>query len=231
MERRLRWPLAAIALATLAGAAATLSRGAAIGVAVGLAVVVALSGRRRAWYWYGAGLAGAAVAFALLAEGRLLATGGAGGESTRFMIWRSSLRMARDHPLFGVGLDQFLYQYQLRYVEPAGWPERYTSHPHNLLLDLWLRLGILGVVVFAWLIAATARLFQAARRRARPERRGILVGAAAALVAGLVHGLVDNAFFVPDLAVMTWFFIALLAAAGGDAPIERIEKASTPCAE
>ena len=41
--------------------------------------------------------------------------------------------------------------------------------------------------------------------------------------------MVDNFFFVPDLAVMTWFFVALLAAAG-DAPIERLEKASTPCA-
>ena len=28
-------------------------------------------------------------------------------------------------------------------------------------------------------------------------------------MAGATHGLIDNGYFLPDLAVMTWFLIAL----------------------
>jgi hypothetical protein len=36
------------------------------------------------------------------------------------------------------------------------------------------------------------------------------MGAIGALVGGIGHGLVDNGFFLPDLATMTWFFVAML---------------------
>ena len=52
--------------------------------------------------------------------------------------------MIRDHPWTGVGLDQFLGQYSRRYVRIEGWPEHYTSHPHDIVLDFWLSLGIPG---------------------------------------------------------------------------------------
>jgi O-antigen ligase len=116
--------------------------------------------------------------------------------------------MIRDHPVTGVGLDQFLNQYGRRYVEPAGWSERYTSHPHNLVLDFWLRLGIPGLVCLGALIAVTTRQILAGRQN-RIEL-GYWAGASGALLAGAVHGMVDNGFFLPDLAVSTWLLIAIL---------------------
>ncbi len=211
------WVTGAAGVVTLAGTMATFSRGALLAVAVGLAVITTVVGSRRAWIALGGGLGLLVVFLLVLARSRLLATGAEGGESTRMLIWRSSLRMLQDHPVFGVGLDQFLYQYWRRYVEPAGWPERYTSHPHNLLLDVWLRLGILGVVTASWLAAAVTRLIRSLGLR-RPYRGDLAVGSVAALSAGLAHGLVDNAFFLPDLAVMTWFFVALIEAEVADRP-------------
>ena len=199
---------ATAAICALAGLAATLSRGATLGAIAGLGVILYFVGTRRAWLAF-AGLIGAiVVALAILADGRLRDLGGADGEATRLPIWRSSIRMILDHPVTGVGLDQFHYQYWRRYVEPAGWPERYTSHPHNLVLDVWLRLGILGLAAFGWLVAALALV---ARRLPRhpPSGGGVAVASLAALVAGATHGLVDNGYFLPDVAVMTWFMIAL----------------------
>ena len=212
------WPALVAAVLVLAGGVATLSRGLLLAVIAGFGVVVALVGcslgrSRRVWLAYGAGVAVATVAFGLAAGQRLLAAGGDGEEPTRFLIWRASWRMAQDHPVFGVGLDQFLPQYGRRYVEPAGWPERFTSHPHNLALDLWLRVGILGAAAFAWLVAASGRLAARWRSAGVDGEHGLAVGAAGALAAGFAHGLVDNGFFLPDLAIMTWFFIALLEAA------------------
>jgi hypothetical protein len=146
----------------------------------------------------------------VVAGGLVLAAGGAVerfnvlGESSavRFSLWRSSLAMLRDHPLFGVGLDQFLRLYP-QYMDPAlvGTNEQYTSHPHNLLLDVWLRMGVAGVVAFVWLLV---RFFRAAARRWQAEADWLAVGVAAALVAAVGHGLVDNFYFVPDLAVAFW---------------------------
>ncbi len=115
--------------------------------------------------------------------------------------------MIRDRPWLGLGLDQFLYQYAPRYVDPAGWAERYTSHPHNIVLDVWLRFGIPGLGLFLTgfivLILWTIRL-----REGGTERPVLAIAAASFLAAGIAHGLVDNGFFLPDLAVLTWMGIA-----------------------
>ncbi len=211
------WIIGVAGVVALAGTLATFSRGAVLAVAVGMVVIATVVGSRRVWIALGGVLGGVTVLLLMLAQSRLLATGAEGGEPTRILIWRSSLRMLRDHPVFGVGLDQFLYQYWRRYVEPAGWPERYTSHPHNLLLDVWLRLGILGVAAASWLAFGVARVIQRSGLL-HWRQRDLAVASVAALSAGLAHGLVDNAFFLPDLAIMTWFFVALIEAEVTDRP-------------
>jgi O-antigen ligase len=151
------------------------------------------------------------VLFAAVAGDRLFATGTAGATSSRELIWRSSLHMAGDHPVYGVGLDQFLYQYAPRYVSPAGWPERYTSHPHNLILDFWLRLGLAGVALLSGIVAlCTWQVIRLRRSRDHSAHWALAVAAASLLAGGAAHGLVDNGFFLPDLAVLTWIAIALL---------------------
>src|SRR6266508_4161361 len=68
-------------------------------------------------------------------------------------------------------------------------------------------------MAFAWLILHFVQQTRApghaaqdgyAARRAR--------GALAAMVAALVHGLVDNFYFVPDLAFSFWLLLALVEA-------------------
>jgi O-antigen ligase len=156
----------------------------------------------------------------------------------RIKTWASALAMLRDHPL-GVGLDQFGRLYP-QYIDPslAGTNEINTAHPHNLILDIALCMGPLGLLAFGWLLAAffrhtipasrlgatqTPRPAQQTPRPAqqtpRPAqqtpRRGVssflAVGLAAAMVAALVHGAVDAFYFWPDLAFAFWLFIAFAA--------------------
>lgn len=202
------WGAWAFVLVQLAGLGLTWSRGAWLAAVMGIAVVLLLGGLYR--WLAGLGVAGliAIAAALIMAPERIVDAGGSGAEPTRFTIWRASLRMVRDHPVFGVGPDQFMYQYWRRYVEPRGWPERYTSHPHNLILDVWLRLGVVGMAAFGTLLAGVAVW---SRRTWGAIRADVwATGAIAALVTGLAHGLVDNGFFLPDLATLTWFFIALI---------------------
>jgi O-antigen ligase len=212
------------------GLLATFSRGALVGVIVGVAVVLVFIG---AWRWL-LGLAAAGVVIGLIGllifPDRLLDAGGDGTEPTRFAIWRSSIEMIKAHPVFGVGPDQFLYQYTRRFVEPMGWPERYTSHPHNIVLDTWLRLGVLGLATLLTLVIGTVWWIQQKTVLIRQDAWAI--GAVAALFGGFVHSMVDNGFFLADLASMTWFFIVLLitvsAAAERPEPVAPVATAEDP---
>ena len=202
------WPVWLLAAIQLAGVLATFSRGALLAVAAGVALILLLTGTRRRWVVLGAAAAGVGALAFIIARDRLIDAGVAGSEPTRFTIWRASARMIADHALTGVGPDQFLYQYWRRYVEPVGWQERYTSHPHNLVLDVWLRLGVLGLAAFATLAVGVVRLLVAGLGRLRSDP--VAAGALAALAGGLVHGMVDNGFFLADLATLTWFFVACI---------------------
>jgi O-antigen ligase len=130
----------------------------------------------------------------------------------RLRLWESALRMGLDHPILGVGPDNFLGHYRDTYVQRDAVQERFLNHPHNLVLDTWLRLGIagaiaVGVVAVRTVIAGVRGLGQEGRPRA--------LGAAAlvGLAYTVAHGLIDNFLFVPDLAVAWWILVASALAA------------------
>ena len=200
--------LVAVAVLCGAGLAATLSRGAALAYMAGALWVVGAARARHGWRWIGIGAVLVVLLLAYVGGERLTDQGSAGGTSSRELIWSASIRMIEDRPITGVGLDQFYNQYGRRYIEPAGWPERYTSHPHNLVLDVWLRLGLAGLAVFGALAIVVVRLSR--KMVAGDLNRAIRIGSIGALISGVWHGMLDNGFFLPDLAVLTWLMIALL---------------------
>ena len=227
-QARWRVVFALLSLACLGGIAVSFSRGAWLGAVAAAAVlalgmtngqrprrssVVGRSSRR---------LIGLGVALTVLAGLALSIRGDVTGGSTpvRLLLWREALGYIARHPL-GIGLDQFgLYhdpRSGLSLIDPAlvGTSEQYAAHPHDLLLDFWLRLGPLGVIGLGWLLA---RFLRATLRGVSTQASGmagsIALGALAAMVAALAHGLVDNFYFVPDLALAFWLLIALAEAAG-----------------
>ena len=141
----------------------------------------------------------------------------------RTQLWTSTLNLLREHPLTGVGLDQFLYAYRSRYILPEAWQEPDLSHPHNLILDFWTRLGLGGVGILAMFQLAFWRSGWRAWRRLAPtpqtsaedraRRRllqAVIAGAMGSMAYFLAHGLVDNSYFVTDLAYVFWFSLALV---------------------
>jgi len=151
-----------------------------------------------------------------------------GTSGFRVSLWHSALGMLRDHPLLGVGPDNFLYAYRTRYVLPTAWEEFNLSHPHNVVMDFASRLGIAGLAVFIWLqavfwrralplhrlAAESAGAFGADSRTSgrnagarSVELRALALGVMASMADFLGHGLVDASYFVIDLAFV--FFLSL----------------------
>lgn len=127
----------------------------------------------------------------------------------RLLLWRSSWQMALDHPLLGVGPDNFLYAYRSNYLLPDAWQEPNLNHPHNWVLDWWTRIGLPGLVASVALFAVGFRaLWKASVDAARRQREEafLSLGFLAAGVAALAHGLIDASFALPDLMIV-WVLI------------------------
>jgi O-antigen ligase len=123
----------------------------------------------------------------------------------RIRVMQSALQIIEDHPLTGLGLDQFLYAFRDRYLYPDAWQEPNLSHPHNMLLDFWVRLGILGVPLIAALLWVTVRAYRSGLAVSRWQAAAGL-GALANIVS---HGMLDNSVFVVDLMLVFMLVMAL----------------------
>ncbi|HLG73350.1 MAG TPA: O-antigen ligase family protein [Chloroflexota bacterium] len=202
------------AAGTAAGLVAVLlsfTRGAWFGVLTALLIVAGFAGRR----WLAAAVAGGGLAALVLStvqarriQSLLVFAPGSTGYS-RIELWRSALRMIAAHPIFGVGLDNFLYQYP-KYILPDARNEPDLSHPHNLVLDAWSRIGAFGLAALVWLVALFFRVGWRAARASKGWNRAAAIGLVASMVDCVVHGLVDNSYFLIDLSMLFWLSLALV---------------------
>ena len=217
---RRRW-LYLLASLLMAGALLlTYSRGAwIVGVPASLLFLAALRSRRTLATVVGVLAVAAVIILLVVGTGRLTSLLDAGSGTTffRVQLWRSSLGMIQDHPLLGVGLDNFLYAYRSSYVQPTAWAEFDLSHPHNFVFDFWLRLGLPGLLTIIWLLLAFYREAWVSYRGLQEGNvRLLVVGLMAGMVNFVAHGLVDNAFFLVDLAFVFMLMLALVQTVGQD---------------
>ena len=213
------------------------SRGALLlGIPASILAIGLLAGGRWVWAALGALIAGALAAIPFLNSPRVQALlSGEGTQVFRVALWRSTLNMIREHPILGVGPDNFLYAYRGRYMLPEAWQEPGLSHPHNVVLDFSARLGLLGLAAFLWIQAAFWKIALPLRhanfqsldyaqdklptsnlqlptsnlQTDGMERRALAIGLMASMVDFLAHGLVDAAYFVVDLAFVFMLTLAL----------------------
>ncbi len=130
----------------------------------------------------------------------------------RLQLWRSAWQMALDHPLLGVGPDQFLYAYRSNYLLPQAWQEPNLNHPHNLILDWWTRLGLPGLVLgLAWLGTGIHGIWRWFTGR---TPSALALGFLAAAAAGIAHGLIDVSYALPELMIV---WVLLFHLGGEDA--------------
>lgn len=167
---------------------------------------------RRTWPWLmlfaGLGLVGVALALQIpILAGRFDLEGAT--SVFRINLWRASLNMIADHPLFGVGLDNFLYAYRGRYIFDAAWQAPGLSHPHNILLDFTSRLGVLGTLAGGWMIWMLVRSLRKAQRKPSDVWTPVVIGLGGMLADMVAHGLVDHSFFLVDLAFAFFLMLAM----------------------
>ncbi|MHB1417028.1 MAG: O-antigen ligase family protein [Chloroflexota bacterium] len=168
------------------GLVASESRGAWLALAVvgGGWLLVRWLARRRRWVlWLGL-LGGAGLLCVLLLALTPLGEHLLALRPDRLEVWRNSLDLASDYSFTGLGLSGFTMAYS-SYVLLVHVP--HTIHAHNLLLDIYLQQGLLGLAAFLWLVVALAWPRQPDSPWAGAAR--------ASLAVILLHGLLDDAFY------------------------------------
>jgi hypothetical protein len=123
----------------------------------------------------------------------------------RLVLWRAGIRMWRDHPVFGVGPDN----YRLLYGPYAALVNPDTRvHSNNMYLEILIGGGLVGALAFAWLCRGVAgTLGELIRNGARGELAPFSAALVAAAVAIGAHGITDS--FLSFTATYVLFSITL----------------------
>ncbi len=138
---------------------------------------------------------------------RILTIGSTADSSNayRLYIWASALAMIRDYGLAGLGLGpgNFTPVYAF-YCDPNA---TVAQHSHMLYLEVWLEMGVLGIVSFLCLYLGTIRRGLRAMKQADPLLRYVLIACVSSLAGVSFVGAAEYIWFYPR--VLFAFFILL----------------------
>lgn len=98
-------------------------------------------------------------------------------------------------------------------------PVEIYMYPHNIFLNFWSELGILGALAFMWLIGKY--LFTALKLFFQ-NKNYLVLGLFGAMTVIVVHGLVDVPYFKNDLSAMFFILLALLGSLTIEAKLKKI---------
>jgi len=196
--------LCALLLGSLAW---THSRGALLGWLGGfLFLLFSLAGRRKR-VWASASVAMAVITLLLFfRKGHFLDSLAFAdpGSQERLLWWSAALRMILAHPILGVGLNTFMFNYNTYVQNPHLWP----AYAHNCFLQIAAETGILGLITFLVFLTALALFTGKALKRGLAQQEETvtaeLAGLTGALLAFLLQSGLDTNLYVLRQAVLFW---------------------------
>ena len=182
-------------------------------------VGLALSHRRR-WVLLGVAVLGVA-GLALIEPIRhrvIIETENVYGNTvqSRLDLWTGAIKLIEHRPLFGAGLSGF--QERVAPFLTNFHASAFFIDPHNIVLNFWVETGLLGVIAIAWIIGAAMGISWRGWRAGSPGWSPFHLGVLLALIAVIVHGLVDVPYFKNDLSLEFWTLVAITWAARRWAP-------------
>ena len=128
--------------------------------------------------------------------------------TTRQEIWQTSLLLIKERPVSGWGLGNFQESYRshTKYITktPLEW---FVVKAHNLYLNLWVEVGMLGLLTFLYFVAKYLWNLIPVLKSNIFNRRLWASALVSIIIATLTHGLVDTPYFKNDLSIV--FFLVI----------------------
>ena len=221
------WGMKAIAaLTAIMGAfciTQTQSRGGLIGLVVtGFALVILLV------YWWGKrlpvwtlptalGSMAGVIALSTIAIAplrvRVLSIFGTADSSNAFRVnvWMSVKKMIDARPFLGIGPGNKAFNLIYPLYQRSGYS---ALGAYSVPLELTVETGYIGVICYGWLVITVFMQGWQILNRLRSDRYAdglLVIGAIATLAGMLAHGLFDTVWYRPQVQLLWWLAIALIA--------------------
>ncbi len=130
----------------------------------------------------------------------------------RTLIWAAYGRAIKEFPITGIGFgmqiyDENLYRKYNLQLPTAGRPVEKFQGPHNIFVDIAVRLGLVGLLIFLYLTFNFMKMGWRLIKRGRDDFiRSWALGVMVIFVSYLIQGLFSDLFLS---AQAIWFFIVL----------------------
>jgi O-antigen ligase len=219
-----RWSLLVAGALLTVGLAATESRGGLVAATAMLIAAVIFYKRRRAQVllFFAVAVSIGAVWFTTSPDAWHRVTNFNGGGNGRSDLWKVAWQAGQDHPILGVGLNNFRVV-SPKYVRKPGtlhFVDLIAEKPHvvhNTYLQMFTETGIVGLGLFLFFVGACVRSAAKAAKRFDELGERALAGVARAVLVGTL-GMLTAAFFISTagdfrLWILLAFSPALLALA------------------
>jgi putative inorganic carbon (HCO3(-)) transporter len=126
-------------------------------------------------------------------------------------VWAAVVDMIRDRPVLGIGPGNEAFNK----IYPLFQRPRFSAlSAYSIFLEVTVEAGIFGLSCFLWLLLITLTIGWNGLRSMQQtaNRQGFwLIGAIAALVGMLGHGLVDTVLYRPEINTLWWLMIATIS--------------------
>lgn len=124
----------------------------------------------------------------------------------RLTLWQGSWNFLTDNPknfIFGAGIFGFP-KIQNQFRDPLKLEP--LIYPHNIFLNFWMDIGLLGMIGFVWLIISFLKKTSQTIITDKSFAPAALLGA---MLTILIHGFIDVPYFKNDLAFLFWLIPGL----------------------
>lgn len=144
-----------------------------------------------------------------LSDDNRFASGFGGFNEGRREHWRVAWLEFADHPLIGIGADNFLQAFQRR-----GRTGETPRFPHSIQMRTLSQLGVVGAALLIALLVAAGIAVAQAIRRGSEGAAAVAAGAAMCFTYWFVHGSVDWFFEYAGLGGLAFAMLGVACAVG-----------------
>ncbi|MCM8778999.1 MAG: tetratricopeptide repeat protein [Candidatus Omnitrophica bacterium] len=130
----------------------------------------------------------------------------------RIYIWQGALRLIKENWLFGWGVGNFPIYFPKFSPQPLRqiYPDQFVNNAHNEFLTLTAELGIIGLVLFLWILGIIFLMLKRSLKSRDIFVRQISLGLLSSLSGILLINLFDVSLRFLFTAIFFWFLTAIL---------------------
>lgn len=131
----------------------------------------------------------------------------------RVEMWIQGYHVIQDHPLTGVGMNQFRSRAVRAFYPVTGYENRVLPHAHNEIVQIATDLGVPGVIVYLSAAASLALVIWKTARRDHGLMRGVALASGAGLLGHAIFGMADAIALWDRYIFLLWWLIGLISIA------------------